>query len=160
MIDPVYSTNHVGASVRTCPAEQRSTFIKLGSPVHSPRELPSFARPGRWDTCPYANLLTLEPDRLPVVPPITGAQARSPFWVNHDAFSVAPLAFRLHPVAHSLKRLDDLGSESLLHPRDIRQPLMMKAWRVHRLLNVHAIVDHSHQDVGHGGNNPRAARRA
>ena len=42
----------------------------------------------------------------------------------------------------------------------VRQPLLVKARRVHRLLDVQSVIDHAHQHVGDGGDDGRSAGRA
>ena len=48
---------------------------------------------------------------------------------------------------------------TMLHVDYVRQPLMMKAGRVHGFLDVHAEIDHTDQDVGDGGDDRGTARR-
>ena len=50
------------------------------------------------------------------------------------------------------------GESHCLHTDHVGQPLMMKARRIHRFLDVHSVIDHAHQDIGHGGDDRRTCR--
>src|SRR5687768_5115176 len=82
---------------------------------------------------------------------IGGAETDSGFLLDHDAFRVAQVTLFSERVAAR-------GQRSLCVAREapwfadhlVRQPLMMNARRVDRLLNVHVVVDHVCDYTEHG----------
>src|SRR5579864_2819990 len=93
------------------------------------------------------------------VPDICGAQPLSSFFIDRNAFSIAPVwqdSFRrwdaeLDVIAHLAQGAYRVGRKPFFNIQDIGQPLIVKSWSVYRLLNVHPVVDHTHHDVSHGG---------
>src|SRR4029077_15494274 len=83
---------------------------------------------------------------LPVVSRVTRAQALATLGINGDALAIAPvrtpIARYLFPelnlVSQLAQRFHSVGRKPLFYIHDIREPLMMKARRVHCFLNIHS----------------------
>ena len=65
----------------------------------------------------------------------------------------------LHLVAFVLQKGNRVRRDSIFHANLVRQPLMVEAGCIHRFLNIQTEIDHSHQHVGDGRDNGRAAGR-
>src|SRR5687768_18555308 len=79
---------------------------------------------------------------------ICGAEAYAGFFLDHDSFRVAQAAlFREYVTATSQRPLRVAGKAVGLARYFIRQPLMMNARRVDRLLDIHVVVDHVGDDA-------------
>src|SRR4029077_4207466 len=110
---------------------------------------------------------TLVTGCLSVISTVTSTQALARLQVDCDALAVAPVGVPLASnifsdfdlVSPALEQHHSVRRKPLFHIHLVRQPLMMESRRVHGLLNVHTIVDHIHEDVGHGGNDSRTPRR-
>src|SRR5579872_3216850 len=104
---------------------------------------------------------------LAVISDVACARALVGFEIDRGTFSVAPVG---RPIpCHSFSDLDlvshlfeqgyGVRGKPLLNIHDIWHPLIVEARCVHCFLNVHAVVNHAHQDIGNGGNNSSAAGR-
>src|SRR5664279_958738 len=114
-----------------------------------------------------------ESDRLSVIASVTGAQALAGVGVNLDALGVSPIFLLRTPplfgwranacvsghfVSHVLEDANRVGREANRLQLDlVRQPLLVEAGSVDRLLNVQSVIHHAHQHIGDRGNDGGAA---
>src|ERR1035437_6983632 len=92
-------------------------------------------------TCTYVDMAfnmisLLVTYRMTVVAAIAGAQAVAGFRIHEDALAIAPIPVAIalivrEVVSHLLESVECIRRDPLLHIFDIRQPLIMKAWRIH-----------------------------
>src|SRR5581483_1020805 len=102
--------------------------------------------------------------RMTVIAAIAGALALAGDGIDEDTFAIAPVApiiivtatWKL--VSHLLEQPDGIGRNSRLEVFEVWKPLVVEPRGVHRLLDVHAVIDDTHQDVGDRGDDARAAR--
>src|SRR5436190_14883918 len=88
------------------------------------------------------------------------SHARTGASIDEDGVGGALLAAECHPMPHGLELPYDVGGHTLLLDLDhVRQPLMVNACRVHRLLDVHVEVDDIRHDLENSVDD-RAATRA
>src|SRR5690606_1116256 len=96
----------------------------------------------------------------PFVSSIARTQTQSGLEIDLDALAVAAEAEH-DVVSAGLQQLDRVGRQSIaLQPELVRNPLMMEAWSVDRLLNVEIEIDDVDQDVRDRRDDRRAAGRA
>src|SRR4051794_36288041 len=96
-----------------------------------------------------------------VISSVRTAQPLTCFLVYRDTFSIAPISGEIKLVSPVGKHPDGVRREShSFHRNTVRQPLVVKPGRVHRLLNREPVINHSHQDIRNRGDNARTSRRA
>src|ERR1041384_289992 len=103
------------------------------------------------------------PDRRPIAPSrIDCAQANAGLLFNHDSFTVAKISrlVRQLVTARGERSLRVARQPVWLVNQFIRQPLMMNARGIDRLLDIHVVVDHVRNHIKHGIDDRRTARTA
>src|SRR5438876_8885271 len=110
----------------------------------------------------------LKSNGLPIISDVARPQSLVSLRINGNALAITPIRgplagfinAELDLVAHFPERLYCIRREPLFNARHIRQPLVVKACSVHRLLNIHAVVHNAHQNIRHRGDDARTAGRA
>lgn len=77
--------------------------------------------------------------------------------IDRDALAVAPMVTLLERVALGGQFFRGIGGKVGFDVKDVRQVLMVKARRIHGLLDVEATFSNAEEDVEHGGGDGRAA---
>src|SRR5581483_8707497 len=88
---------------------------------------------------------------LSVITNVAGAQALAGFQINLDTLAVAPVRLPVFPftfakldfIPHLSQQLRGVGRKPLFDIGDVGGCLVMEAARIHRSLNVHAVIDHT-----------------
>src|SRR5215472_14727623 len=75
---------------------------------------------------------------LSIIASIAGPQTLACLLVDCNTLGIAPeVPVCIHLVLHALQQLNGVGRKThILHFDFVRYPLIMEAWRVHRLLDV------------------------
>src|SRR5438876_2916313 len=110
----------------------------------------------------------LKSNGLPIISYVACAQPLVSLRINGDTLAVTPIRrplagfidAELDLVAHFPEHLYCIRREPLFNARYIRQRLVVKAGSVHCLLNVHAVINHAHQNICHGCDDAWTAGRA
>src|SRR6266704_659683 len=113
-------------------------------------------------------VIFLKSNGLPIISYVACAKPLVSLRINGDTLAVTPIRrplagfidAELDLVAHFPEHLYCIRREPLFNARYIRQRLVVKVGSVHCLLNVHAVINHAHQNICHGCDDAWTAGRA